>query len=102
MRGLGFLCASVGLSLLSSLIVFAQGRSVAITVDDLPYAAGPLAPANVLDVPSTAEIVNHKLLAALQRHHVPVTGFVIQRRVESLGTTLGTSILKEWIIRGFD
>ncbi len=102
MRGPGFLCASVGLSLLSSLIVFAQGGSVAITVDDLPYSAGPLAAANVLEAPSMAEIVNRKLLASLQNHHVPVTGFVIQRRVESLGTTLGTSILKEWITRGFD
>ena len=102
MRGIGALCAAVGPFLLSSLNVFAQGRSVAITVDDLPYAGGTLAAANVSEVTSTAEIVNRKLLAALQAHHVPVTGFVIQKRVESLGPASGISILKEWTSRGFD
>jgi peptidoglycan/xylan/chitin deacetylase (PgdA/CDA1 family) len=102
MRGIGFLCASAGLSLLSALSVFAQGRSVAITVDDLPYAGGARASANVSEISSTAEVVNRKLLAAFQAHHVPVTGFVIQKTVESLGPTSGTIILKEWTSRGFD
>jgi peptidoglycan/xylan/chitin deacetylase (PgdA/CDA1 family) len=102
MRGLGFLCASAGLSLLPALSVFAQGRSVAITVDDLPYAGGARASANVSEISSTAEVVNRKLLAAFQAHHVPVTGFVIQKTVESLGPTSGTIILKEWTSRGFD
>jgi peptidoglycan/xylan/chitin deacetylase (PgdA/CDA1 family) len=102
MPGLDFLCASVGLALFSSLGVFAQGRSVAITVDDLPYAGGTLAVPNVSEVSSTAEIVNHKLLLALQVHHVPVTGFVIQKTVESLGPASGIRILKEWTSRGFD
>jgi peptidoglycan/xylan/chitin deacetylase (PgdA/CDA1 family) len=102
MRGLSFLCASAGLSLLSALSVFAQGRSVAITVDDLPYAGGARASANVPEISSTAEGVNRKLLSAFQAHHVPVTGFVIQKRVESLGPTSGTIILKEWTSRGFD
>jgi len=30
-------------------------------------------------------IVNNKLLGTFRANHVPVTGFVIQRRVESLG-----------------
>jgi len=102
MRGLGFLGASVGISLLSAFTGFAQGRSVAITVDDLPYAGGAQIAASASEVPSTAEIVNRKLLAALQAHRVPVTGFVIQKTVESLGPALGTSILKEWTSRGFD
>jgi peptidoglycan/xylan/chitin deacetylase (PgdA/CDA1 family) len=68
---------------------------VAITVDDLPCAG-------CTGAASTAEMVNGKLLAALAAHHVPVTGFVIQKGVESLGTTEGIRILKEWISRGFD
>ena len=88
--------ASATLCLFSSLAVFAQARTVAITVDDLPYAAG----AGVA-LSSTAEIVNRKLLAAFRTHHVPVTGFVIQKGVESFGDS-GTRILKEWIAQGFD
>jgi peptidoglycan/xylan/chitin deacetylase (PgdA/CDA1 family) len=45
---------------------------------------------------------NHKLLTGLARHHVPVTGLVIQKGVENLGLTAGTAILREWIQRGFD
>jgi peptidoglycan/xylan/chitin deacetylase (PgdA/CDA1 family) len=82
--------------------VLGQGRTVAITIDDLPYAGGTLAAPSVPKAASTAEIVNRKLLTALQAHHVPVTGFVIQESVESLGPTSGIRILKEWIKRGFD
>jgi peptidoglycan/xylan/chitin deacetylase (PgdA/CDA1 family) len=85
--------ASATLCLFSSLAVLAQGRRVAITVDDLPYAGGAH--------PPTAEIVNRKLLAGFSTHHVPVTGFVIQKSVESLGDS-GIRILKEWIGQGFD
>ena len=103
MRGLCFLSISTVLSLFSSWqAAFAQGRTVAITVDDLPYAGGALAMTSVSEASSTAEIVNRKLLAALQAHNVPVTGFVIQKTVESLGPESGPGILKEWISRGFD
>ncbi|HEY1759866.1 MAG TPA: polysaccharide deacetylase family protein [Bryobacteraceae bacterium] len=67
---------------------------MSITVDDLPYA-GDLAAASPIRV-------NRKLLAAFKRHHVPVTGFVIQKRVEDIGPAVGTAILKEWISQGFD
>src|SRR5215813_1467821 len=102
MHSLRLFCVSVGLSACFSHSVFAQGRSVAITVDDLPYASGDLATSNRPEAQATAETVNRKLLAALQRHHVPVTGFVIQKRVESLGLATGVQILKEWTRRGFD
>ena len=72
-----------------------QGLSVAITVDDLPFAGGKA-------IASLAETVNGKLLAAFRAHQVPVTGFVIQQGVESLGTTAGPRILKEWLRQGFD
>jgi peptidoglycan/xylan/chitin deacetylase (PgdA/CDA1 family) len=102
MRGLVFLCASFVLSLLSALSIFAQARSVAITVDDLPYAGGALAGANASEASSAAELVNRKLLAAFHAHHVFVTGFVIQKNVEALGAKSGPGILKEWIRGGFD
>jgi peptidoglycan/xylan/chitin deacetylase (PgdA/CDA1 family) len=72
--------------------VFAQERTVAITVDDLPYAGGKV-------TASAAERVNGKLLAAFRAHHVPVTGFVIQQGVESLGSRAGTRILKNTAVR---
>ena len=103
MRGLVFLCAPFVLSLLSALSIFAQARSVAITVDDLPYAGGALAGANAAsEASSAAELFNRKLLAAFHAHHVPVTGFVIQKYVEALGAKAGPGILKEWIRGGFD
>jgi peptidoglycan/xylan/chitin deacetylase (PgdA/CDA1 family) len=71
-------------------------------VDDLPYAGGALVVASASEASSTAEMVNRKLLAALQAHHVPATGFVIQKTVESLGPASGPGILREWISRGFD
>jgi peptidoglycan/xylan/chitin deacetylase (PgdA/CDA1 family) len=64
-------------------------------VDDLPYVGDSQ---NV----NKAQIVNHKLLAAFRTHRVPVTGFVIQVRVESLGFVAGTGILRQWINAGFD
>jgi peptidoglycan/xylan/chitin deacetylase (PgdA/CDA1 family) len=71
---------------------FAHAGTVAITVDDLPYAGGRSA---------EAEAANRKLLAAFRAHRVPVTGFVIQKHVEVLGPP-GTRILKEWVGQGFD
>jgi peptidoglycan/xylan/chitin deacetylase (PgdA/CDA1 family) len=79
-----------------------QQRAVAIAVDDLPYARGSLPTPIDGEVRRTAEIVNRRLLAAFKTHHVPVTGFVIQKGVESLGLTIGTRILMEWITYEFD
>lgn len=98
---LSLLGVAAALSLCSSLDLFAQDRTVAITVDDLPYADGTSSQLNTADV-SAAEMVNGKLLAAFQKRHVPVTGFVIQKRIESLGFTSGVKILKQWIDGGFD
>jgi peptidoglycan/xylan/chitin deacetylase (PgdA/CDA1 family) len=101
MRNSGFICVSAALALYA-VTASAQVRTVAITVDDLPYAGGTFVAPIDPQIPSTAEMVNRKLLAAFQRHQIPVTGFVIQKRVESLGTAAGTRILKDWISRGFD
>jgi peptidoglycan/xylan/chitin deacetylase (PgdA/CDA1 family) len=76
----------------------APSRTVAITVDDLPYA-GPF-----LDLPNySADAINNRLLAAFAKHHIPVTGFVIEQFVgEKLDRATGTRILQHWIANGLD
>jgi peptidoglycan/xylan/chitin deacetylase (PgdA/CDA1 family) len=80
----------------------AQTHSVALTIDDLPFVAAddtrPMLPTDA----KAAEAANHKLLLALARRHVPVTGFVIQKGVEDLGIASGTEILRRWTQRGLD
>jgi len=46
----------------------------------------------------TRLLSNRKLLGRSQRHHIPVTGFVIKKRVEALGRH-GHGILKSWTSR---
>lgn len=93
MRCVTFACAFLSLTIPA----FGQGRTVAVTVDDLPYADGGLTAGS----PRTAETVNRKLLAGFRAHRVPVTGFVIQEHVERAGRS-GTRILADWIRAGFD
>jgi peptidoglycan/xylan/chitin deacetylase (PgdA/CDA1 family) len=78
----------------------AQHRSVAITVDDLPFVA---ATENRSTSPtgSIAQEMNRKLLRILKRHRVPVTGFVSEQGVSALGTS-GSEILRQWLLQGFD
>jgi peptidoglycan/xylan/chitin deacetylase (PgdA/CDA1 family) len=80
----------------------AKPKTVAITVDDLPFAGAIMtntaAPASV----TQAETVNQRILRAFQAHHVPVTGFVILHVAELLPQPRGISILKDWVHRGFD
>jgi len=80
----------------------AQSRTVAITVDDLPFVTGDESRSVSPTDANSATQSNQRLLAAFARHHVPVTGFVIQKRVESLGLSAGTGILREWVTQGFD
>jgi|CZKF01.1.fsa_nt_gi peptidoglycan/xylan/chitin deacetylase (PgdA/CDA1 family) len=95
-----FATAVLALSLVSEL--GAQTHTVALTIDDLPFitedSSRPMQPVDA----KSAAASNHKLLVALARHHVPVTGFVIQKGVEELGIVSGTDILREWTRRGFD
>jgi peptidoglycan/xylan/chitin deacetylase (PgdA/CDA1 family) len=79
----------------------AQTRTVALTIDDLPFIAGDDKPMLPVDA-KWAVVANHKLLRSIARHHVPVTGFVTQKRVEDLGPTSGNEILREWTQRGLD
>ncbi len=83
-----------------SAALLAQERSVAITVDDLPYAAGGFVFGRAAEA-ARAVSVNRRLLAAFRAHRIPVTGFVIQKQVELLGPA-GVQILKQWIGQRFD
>jgi peptidoglycan/xylan/chitin deacetylase (PgdA/CDA1 family) len=80
----------------------AQNRSVAITIDDLPFvtsdASRPMGPQDA----EAAMAATRKMLDVLKQHHVPVTGFVIQKSVEKLGVPAGTAMLREWTTGGFD
>jgi hypothetical protein len=76
----------VCLALFRAPCLFPRERTVAITVDDLPYAGGDLASGGAA---AEAAMVNRKLLAAFRAARVPAAGFVIQRGVESLGPAGG-------------
>jgi peptidoglycan/xylan/chitin deacetylase (PgdA/CDA1 family) len=93
----------VGLSILLSLLwsssAFAQNRTVAITVDDLPYVSADAVSSSDAVV---AKEVNGKILSALRHHHAPVTGFVVQKGVEDLGPTAAIEILRNWTRGNFD
>lgn len=79
----------------------AQQRTVAITVDDLPYVSHTHTALTLTDV-NHARQANQKLLVAFKKHGVPVTGFVIEGRVEDLGMKAGSQILNQWISAGLD
>ena len=80
-----------------------QSKTVAITIDDLPYEwhDPSLHRLNLADA-ARAALVNQKILAGLARHRAPVTGFVNQLKVEQLGTEQGTAMLKPWTSGSFD
>jgi peptidoglycan/xylan/chitin deacetylase (PgdA/CDA1 family) len=92
-----FACFFFSISLLPSLA--AQTRAVALTIDDLPFVAG--GDTDPMDAQAAIR-ANRKLLRALARHHIPVTGFVIQKNVETLERGSGTAILRDWTGHGFD
>jgi peptidoglycan/xylan/chitin deacetylase (PgdA/CDA1 family) len=98
LRLLPFIAAS---ALVINLIpgIVAQTRTVSLTIDDLPFVTGAdLAPVDA----GEAIKANRQLIRALIRHHIPVTGFVIQRNVGTLGQDSGTAILRDWIKHGLD
>lgn len=94
-------CQRIVLSALSFFPVaaFAQAHTVAMTVDDLPYATpNPISSADG----KVAREINARILRAFARHHIPATGFVIEQKVENLGKPAGELILQEWTRPGFD
>jgi peptidoglycan/xylan/chitin deacetylase (PgdA/CDA1 family) len=70
-----------------------QSLSVALTFDDLPSA-------QTKDV-AEAELINRKILAALDRHRAPAIGFVIGKRAEEIGKARGMQLLGDWVHHGY-
>ena len=79
----------------------AQVRTVAITVDDLPFASGKPQQLRAADAVQAIG-VNERILRSFTHHHIAATGFVIEERVEELGRSVGTRILRQWTQPGFD
>jgi peptidoglycan/xylan/chitin deacetylase (PgdA/CDA1 family) len=106
-RGFPFLrsipiLAAAALAITACSSIAAQTRTVALTIDDLPFVpADGTRPISPLDG-KAASAANRKLLRALARHKVPVTGFVIQKSVEGLGPASGPAILRMWTRQGLD
>ncbi|HTJ30170.1 MAG TPA: polysaccharide deacetylase family protein [Acidobacteriaceae bacterium] len=75
---------------------------MAITIDDLPYVTGYASRPMSRSDAHAATISNIRLLDVLAKHHVPVTGFVIEKSLESIGRPVGRGILRDWIDEGFD
>ena len=90
-----------GMVFISGISLHAQSRTVAMTVDDLPFASGEPRPTNPSDA-KEAERVNRAILKAFSRDQIPVTGFVIEQGVESLGEKTGKRVLQSWTQAGFD
>ena len=79
----------------------AQSRTVALTIDDLPFITGNDDAMQSKDAAAAAS-ANSQLVHAIARRHVPVTGFVIEQGVEELGKKHGTAILRVWVRSGLD
>jgi len=102
MRSFSLILVAVAGSVLTLAQTPADSHTVAVTIDDLPFVGTQATPADKPGQVREATAANRKLLAGLKRHHIPVTGFVIQKGVEELGAGAGTAILRQWIDGGFD
>jgi peptidoglycan/xylan/chitin deacetylase (PgdA/CDA1 family) len=87
--------------LLVPCVAAAQTRTVAMTVDDLPFVSGGSSPLSPADAAKAAQ-VNETILKAFSRDHVPATGFVIEEKAQQLGVSAAKEILRKWIQPGFD
>lgn len=85
-----------------ALCIVSQGaskRTVAITFDDLPYVAKQVSGVALAEEATAA---NQRILNVLQKHHVPVTAFVIEAHIDEIGRSAGTEILRQWVADGLD
>ena len=73
---------------------FAQGRGVAVTIDDVPFMQGSLA---------EMKLVNEKLLSKLKAENVPAVGFVNEGKLRRNGEIEErTAILQMWLDAGVE
>jgi len=71
-------------------------RTMAVTIDDLPYV-------NMTDGPylTNARAATAKILSALRKHKVPAVGFVNERMLgESDGRDARIALLRQWVDAG--
>src|SRR6266568_3111100 len=92
-------CALPILVLILSVNVFAQtptpARKMAVTIDDLPYAA--VGESSLAD----ARRATNKILAVLRRQRVPVVAFVNEGKLQVNGEKdARTVLLKQWVDAG--
>ena len=78
-----------------------QQHTVAITFDDLPIAGTDIPGTGKIN-PSEVKSINRAILMSLERHRVPSTGFVNEKRIQGIGDREGKEILWEWVKRGDD
>jgi peptidoglycan/xylan/chitin deacetylase (PgdA/CDA1 family) len=88
-------------SIVCCLPAIGQQRTVAVTFDDLPIAETDVPTAGTIDS-IEVKAINRAILDSLRRHKVPVTGFVIGKRVEDVGEVPGREILSQWVEGGND
>jgi len=75
-----------------------QARQMAVTIDDLPVAS-------VLPAEFGKQLqITVALLAALQAHRVPATGFVNEAKLldNGMSEAQGTRLLRAWVTAGMD
>ena len=84
------------LSLFTSVRAQTATRTIAVTIDDLPYIKigdGPYLP--------RARAATSKILSTLTKHKVPAVGFVNERRLEEPGERdARIALLRQWVDRG--
>lgn len=75
----------------------ASTRTVALTIDDLPYAPGDA----VRNTIPHAQHVTHAILAVLDKHHVPATAFVNEAMLNVAGEfEERRALLQQWVDAG--
>jgi peptidoglycan/xylan/chitin deacetylase (PgdA/CDA1 family) len=100
-RNIRFSIFAIAVSVSTIALLTAQGpvREIAVTFDDLPIAG-------VLrrDIASSRELTR-KLLAAIAAHHVPVTAFVNEDKLNAADGSVDpqrVDLLKQWLDAGLE
>ena len=94
------LCCAVAVGLVVAVpgTAMPQARRVVITIDDLPTVSRHFTSAE------DHGRLTHRLVAALQAHHVPAIGFVNETKLHRSGTvdSAEVALLRQWTGAGFE
>lgn len=88
-----FCCKIQSQTMTNSAAEIEPGRSIVISLDDLPMADDTLSP-------SMLRINTKKILSALSRHHAVGIGFVNAKKIKKSGP--GLELLKMWVKAGME